>query len=265
MKLHALPITLAVAGLIFGARADFFDNFDSYANQAAFNAIWTANGGGSTLALESTNSFSAANAIAQSLTTAAQVNHLMAGIQGNVLDFSFRFYDAGGTRDFAQVYSRAGTVFTAGLNGALSFGSFNTTTSGKYAARFSAATPANGALFADGATIISATDTTGWFATSVSKSAGWHLMEVVGSVDPNNSAKDKFSFYVDGVLGGSVANAPDVTFNFAVLGGNNSSTPFGALYDDYSVSTVPEPGTLALSLLGGFAFALRAITRRRSC
>ncbi len=261
MKIKALVIILAASGLTLGARADFFDNFDNYANQAAFNSIWAADTGGTVLSLQSTTSFSAPNAIAQSTTVAARVNHLFAGVQGNVLDFSFQFYDSGGSRDFAQLYSRSGTTWTSGLNGALSFGSFNTTQSGKYAARFTSATPANGAIFGDGATIISSSDTTGWFATSITRANGWHLMEVIGSVDPNNASKDKLMFYVDGVLGGSIANAPDYAFNFAVLGGANSTAVPGSAYDNFSVSTIPEPAALAFSILGGLALAIRRVRR----
>src|SRR5438309_6880461 len=143
MKSTTLLTLLSVtAGLSLSARADFFDNFDGYSTQAGFNAVWAADTGGTVLSLQSANSFSGPNAIQQSTTASARVNHLMSGIQGNVIDFSFEFYDSGGTRDFAQVFSRAGTAFTSGLNGALSFGTFNTTQSGKYAARYTSATPA---------------------------------------------------------------------------------------------------------------------------
>ena len=258
-----LTAVAAAAGMVLNTRADFFDNFDGYANQAAFNAVWTANVGGTILGLESTTNFSAPNAIQQTTTALAQVNHLMTPIQGKVMDFSFKFFDNGGSRDFAQVYSRVGTAFTSGLNGALSLGTFNTTVGGRYAARFSAATPANGAVFGDGATIISTSDTTGWFALSITKTPGaWHTMEIVGGVDPSNSSRDIFKFYVDGVLGGSVANAPDFAFNFAVLGGNNSTTVSGAAYDDYSITTIPEPSSFALLTLSGLALTAGRLSRR---
>lgn len=257
MKFNSL-FMLAAAGLTLSAPADVFEPFD-YANQAAFNAVWSADTG-TGLTLQSGTAF-AGNAILQSTTAASRVNRLMPGVQGNVLDFSFQFFDAGGSRDFAQLYSRSGTTWGSSLNGALSFGTFNTTPGSKYSARFTAATPANGGVFGDGATIISASDTTGWFSTSVTRANGWHLLEVIGSSDPNNAGKDKLSFYVDGVLGGSIANAPDQAFNFAVLGGANSTTVLGAAYDNFSVITVPEPGALAFSVLGGLAFAFRRISR----
>lgn len=267
-----LAITATVAVTTLTVRADFFDNFDSYANQAAFNAAWAVdNGVAGTLALKSDLSFSAPNAISQSTTAATRLwRSLGSTIQGDLLDFSYEFYYTGnGTRDFAQVYSRAGTAWTSGLNGALSLGTFNTTAAGKYAARFTQATPANGAIFGDGATIISTSDTTGWFALSITKTAGWHFMEVKGAVDTGHAGKAIYDFYVDGVLGGSVANAPDSAFGFGVLGGANSSGTGGAVdvarYDDFSVSTlpVPEPSTIALSVLGGFALVASRIARRR--
>jgi hypothetical protein len=260
------------AALTLSARADFFDNFDSYANQSAFNASWTVDtGAAGILALEGTNAFSSPNAIMQSTTVATRLYHAMPNIAGDQLDFSFQFeIGSASTRDFAQVYSRAGSAWTSGLNGALSFGTFNTTAAGKFAARFTQATPANGAIFGDGATIISSTDTTGWFALSISRTTNvWHLMEVKGSLDPNHSGKAMYSFYVDGVLGGSIANAPDSIFNFGVLGGANSTgsgTPaILSYYDDFNVSTVPEPATLGFALVGALGFALSRFRPRRCC
>lgn len=265
-----LAITATAAVMALTARADFFDNFDSYANQAAFNSVWAVDTGvAGTLALRTDISYSAPNAISQSTTAATRLwTSLGSSIQGSLLDFSYEFYYTGnGTRDFAQVYSRAGTAWTSGLNGALSFGTFNTTTAGRYSARFTSATPANGAIFGDGATIISTSDTTGWFALAGTRTTGWHLMEVRGAVDTAHTGRAIYSFYVDGVLGGSVANAPDSAFGFGVLGGANSTGTGTAVdvarYDNFSVSAIPEPSTIALSLLGGFGLAAGVISRRR--
>jgi hypothetical protein len=253
---------LVIASVAVSARADFFDNFDSYANQAAMNAVWTVDLG-TALTLSTANSVSAPNSVSQSTTVASRIYHYLgSSIQGDQLDFSFDFYYTGtGTRDFAQVYSRAGSTWAAGLNGALSFGTYNTTAAGKFSARFSSATPANGAIFGDGATIISTSDTTGWFALSVSKTVGWHDMEVIGALDPNHTGKAIYKFYVDGVLGGSIANAPDSLFNFGVIGGGVSSGTGSAanvaFYDNYSVGIIPEPSSLALLILGGLAMAGR--------
>ncbi len=100
-----LAITTIGTLLTFSARADFFDNFDSYANQAAFNSVWTAQSGGTVLSLETATVSSAPNAISQSTTVAAQVTHLMNAAPLTGLDWTFNYYLSGNsTRDFAQLY-----------------------------------------------------------------------------------------------------------------------------------------------------------------
>ena len=267
-----LAITATVAAMTLTARADFFDNFDSYTSQANFNATWAVDTGtAGILSWESTTSFSAPDAISQSTTVATRLwTSLGSTVQGNVLDFSYEFYaTANSTRDFAQVYSRAGTAWTSGLNGTIRMGTYNTTAAGRFAACFSQATPANGAIYGDGATIISTSDTTGWFALAGTRTTGWHKMEVVGATDPNHTGKDIYKFYVDGTLEGSIANAADDAFGFGVLGGAVSTGTGSAVnmayYDDFSVATVvvPEPSSVALSLLGGFGLTAAAVSRRR--
>lgn len=74
--------------------------------------------------------------------------------------------------------------------------------------------------------------------------------------------------YVDGTLIGSTGFANAAT-EFSVVGfGLNNPAGGGAnsaFFDDLSVSSIPEPTSLALVCLGAVAICLYARTRRRSC
>jgi hypothetical protein len=273
MKSRMLLASVAIsAALILNARADLVDNFDSYASQAALLAAWNATaptGTGLQLSQSTPTPVSSPNDV--EVTTTASYRLVRAFGAGNAIaapsiHWSFNFYDGGGSRDFASLYAYTG-AWGAGLQTALQFGVYNTGVGNKYMARYSSIT---GAVYSDGATATTADGGTGgWFSLTSAASRGtgaWHSMVVWGSVDPGDSTKLKLSFYVDGVLGGSVANingagpAPYL-FTYATLGGAVSTTAAGSAFDNFSA--IPEPSSLTLGLLGGLALALRTVARRR--
>jgi hypothetical protein len=265
-----LAVTSTVALLTFSARADFFDNFDTY-TVGSLNGQggWTVDTG--TLNVTAAASSSAPNSVvwASSASSRAHIAVGGTGIAATALDWSFKFDDVGATRDYNALYAYTG-AWTVGLQTAMGFGDYNSV-SGKYMGRYSSIT---GATYADGA--LSDGGTAGWFSLGNGGGAGvalargtatlgWHFMEVKGLADPVNAGKAEFQFYIDNNLVGTVANLTSYNLTFATIGGAVSVGITGGNTDDYSVTTalVPEPSTLALSLLGGFGLASAAISRRR--
>ncbi|HOX56928.1 MAG TPA: PEP-CTERM sorting domain-containing protein [Candidatus Paceibacterota bacterium] len=258
-----LAVGAISAALTLTVRADFIDNFDSYANQAALTAVWNQALSGTEMLLDSSGTpaaVSSPNVVKQTTTAASRVGRSAGmGVQANLLNWSFDFFDAGGSRDFNGLYAYTG-AWGVGLETALAIGVYNTGTAGHYMGRYSAIT---GAVFADGA-VTTGTAGGGWFTlTGAPRGTGaWHDMQVLGMADPLNAGKTRLEFYVDTVLAGSIGNINSYSLTYAVIGGAVSTTTAGSATDNFSVVTVPEPSTLALSLLGGVG--LLWIARRRS-
>lgn len=261
-----LAIAATVAVLTLTSRADLIDNFDSYANQAALTVVWTADTGtGLQLSQSAPTPASGANDVMNTTTASARMHAtITGGVAANALDWTFKFYDNNGSRDYANLYAYTG-AWTAGLQTDLAMGTYNTGTASKYMGRYSAIT---GAVYGDGAVATTGdAGTGGWFSltSAANRSVGWHTMEVKGMADPVYTGKLELKFYIDGTLGGSISALTSYNLTFATLGGAVSTTASGAAYDDFSVATaaIPEPSTLALSLLGGLGLAATAISRRR--
>jgi len=264
MKINSvLSLTTIGSVLAFSARADLYDNFDSYADQAAFDAVWTTQVGGG-VDLYTGQSVSAPNSVMNPSTAAGQSWQLMAPINATLLDFSYDFYDfdaSNSARDSAMAYSRAGNAWSDGLNQILVIGKYNNIAGTKYFGRVAFA---SGATYGDGIGTVAST----WFqlnAASPDKSVGWHTARILGMADPVNVGMVRYEFYLDGILGGSVNNVNNslVGFNFAVLGSGLSTAPSPIAIDNVSFVTVPEPSSITLCLLGGFGLAAGVISRRR--
>ncbi len=77
----------------------------------------------------------------------------------------------------------------------------------------------------DGATAPAGT----WFQLGGAgdKSIGWHNARILGMADLGNPGMVRYEFYIDGLLGGSVANLNDrsVSFNWLVLGSGLTTVP----------------------------------------
>jgi PEP-CTERM motif len=263
MRNPNLVIITIGAALALSARADFFDNFDSYTTGSLNNqGGWVVDTG--TLNVTSANSVSAPNSVVWASSASSRAHRAVGGSGelASKIDFSFQFNDVGATRDFNSLYAYSGG-WLSGLQTVVAIGDFNTGVTGKYMGRYSAIT---GAVYGDGAVATTGDGGTGgWFSLTgaANKVNGWHLFDVQGSVDPDHAGKAKLWYYVDGVLGGSVANLPDYSLTWATIGGAVSVGITGGNTDDYSVGVVPEPSTAALAILGGSALALGVISRRR--
>jgi hypothetical protein len=269
-------IALAAAALSTGASAGILlqDNFDSYADQAAFQAAWPIGGATTTGGtLSNARSVSAPNSV--NFPTTAQRNDRSFTESGapdltNLIRFSVDFYDSNAAaapyRQVVQLIDGAGSssgqLVSLGMNNNQSI----TNSGGNfYMARIL------------GYTVPTTADPDGGPAESVGganaffklndygvglRSTGWHNLAVeITNVD--------YKFYVDGALAETVANSgftsSSTSYDKVRLGSGITSVN-EANFDDIDVEVnpvaVPEPSSVALCLLG--AAALLARPRRQS-
>src|SRR5882762_1867966 len=244
-RLMEKPSLLLIAGILWagvGQGAVFLDeNFDSYADQTAFQAAWPINGTASTVL--NNEQFVSLSQSAKGLTTATR-NARSVGEVGflnasaDIVIFRLNFYDSAGSasayRQYAELDDTAapsgsGQLYALGLN--------NNIVSTKYMARIL------GADGGAGAGAFFKLDDVG----SPDRSTGWHSLEADIS---DNDVK----YFVDGILSKTVniSALTDRSLDTVKIGSNLSATQV-AYFDDVHVEriTVPEPSALALILLGG--------------
>jgi len=256
----ALLGALALASAA-NAQVVFSDNFDSYPNQAAFNAAWnvSVSGGGGIVSRDHGSSFFD-QCIEQDLTGKASGKNFTAtsGSDAQPLVWSFQFYDSTQTANLRQFASiRDNTPELAQL---VAMGAYNDTTLTKNLFTGASVTAAD--LNTYYACRVAFGPGPNWFILNTegvpTRSTGWHeLMAVFGSTTAD--------FYVDGVLGMAdvpyAASAGALTFDRVTVGSGLSSANGVGYYDDVLVMVVPEPSALALSILGGFGLLVRRMRR----
>lgn len=256
----ALVGVLALAS-VANATVVFSDSFDSYADQAAFNAVWNVGlaGGGALLSTE--QAYSPTQAIKQpNNTTAYASGHDITAVSGSdaqPLVWSFRFYDstqAANLRQFATIRDNAPSLAQL-----VAIGAYNDTTLTKDRHTGNSVTSAD--LNTYYATRVAFSPGPNWFILNgpgaPTRSTGWHELKAV--------FKDTtVEFYIDGVNALSdlttsyAATAGAITFDRVTVGSGLSSAAGAAWYDDVKVELIPEPTTLALLAVGGL------LLRRRS-
>lgn len=257
-------ILLGSAGAAFGSTTIISDDFESYANQAAFEAAWPKSSpAGNSLQLSSADShsptksaFSEGNLARRNFRNFGQEVGLLVG-ESLVSEFWMTLTaDTTNMRQYCEVRGYAGAGLDPNLTGGgtlqelYALGVTNATVGG--AARFQARVAFGGSAFS------STADAAGWFNLDLSgtptRSAGWHKMriEVVRGV-----ASTTVNFYVDDVLGGYATDtsASNTLDSFVLGSGLTSNTTRNSYYDDVNVSIVPEPAGLAL--LGLAAMLMR--------
>ncbi len=278
---------LAGMAVVSPAASVFYDNFDGYADQAAFEAAWTPIGTvtplSATLATDQASSPLQSVRIDGTATTGQQRNqHSFAGTGPidtlTTISFSFDFYDsnpaAAPYRQFSVLQDGTGTatgqIVGMGLNNnqlaSASGGNF-------YMARITGYTPL--AIDPDGGPGESGTLTSGMFfklndfASSPLRTVGWHNLKVVIGTDDGLSAD--FAFYVDNLLAERVNNVGTAaqfrSYDYIRLGSGFSNAGNAAWYDNFSVdvtaAAVPEPSTVGLCLFGALALIFSRGRQRR--
>jgi hypothetical protein len=259
--------TSANAGIIVN------DNFDGYADQAAFQAAWPAIG---TVApqsgeLSTAQASSATKSIRSpgTATTGQSRNRLTFAETGtiavnNTVVWSFDFYDSAPTGSPARNYSNLqDTTGPSGTNQLVAMG-FNNNQSGAnsggqfYMARILGYSPA--AADPDGGPGETGTLGSGAFFKlndfSVgARSLGWHNLKV--AISTSDGLNTDYRFYVDGILAELVSNVGTAaslrSFDNIALGSGVSNGSTEAFFDNVRLETVPEPATLLLVGLVGVA------------
>jgi len=263
-RMRTSIVLVGVLGLASAANAQtvFFDNFDSYADQAAFNAVWNVGlvGGGGILSTE--QAFSSPQSIQQDLTAKSSGIDIspVSGSSAQPLMWSFRFYDStqeANLRQFATIRDNA-----PALAQLVAMGAYNDTTLTKDRYTDLSATAADLNLYY--ACRVAFSPGPNWFILNgpgaPTRSTGWHELSAV-------FRDTTVEFYVDGVnalsgLTTSYASAAGaITFDRLTVGSGLSSANGVGYYDDVMVQVVPEPTSFALLGLGCLAFL--AINRRQ--
>jgi hypothetical protein len=265
MKRVSLLLGLvALLACASGASAALVDNFDSYADQAAFQAAWPSWATNGT-SMNLIQGFGQSDS--QCVAGVASANNQVWNVRNldsftaykpdtNTVVFELSLYDTDTTlpaspnpgRNFIHMraYGDANgqgmpvayndPAPSKGLQGLVAMGLYESASAqvdggaggrGYYAFR----------LYYGGLN--------SWWATEAQRSVGWHTMKMVMDA---TSAK----VYVDGVLDSTVAwtdTAKLYAFDGVVIGSGLTSAGYDVAFDDVSVT--PEPATMLLLAAGG--------------
>jgi len=195
------------------------DDFDSYASQSEFEAVWSVNVG--TVTLTSSRSYSTPNSVYIGTSGGRADRNFTAayGTDANPLELSFRFYDTSAynlDRQYVQLYAYSGGNVTQ----IVCLGTYNS----DYAMRdyYAARVP-----YAPGPNWVVLNDT-----GAPQRSIGWHELKAV-------IKSTTIDFYVDGVLAKAnvsyAYSVGDHDFSQVRIGSGYSSTS-DANYDDMLIT-----------------------------
>jgi hypothetical protein len=283
LSIAILVATVAATPVLVQGQILLSENFDSYASQAAFEAVWTPIAGTApTSGTLTTDQFvSPMNSIRidGTTTTGQQRNRRSFTESGaittpNLIAFSYDFYDSSASaQPYRQYANLQDSTAPTGTGQLVSMGLNNTQTSANSGGNYYMARIL-------GYNVVTTADPDGGPAESVSgsgvyfklndfgvglRSTGWHNLKVEISTD--DALSTDFVFYVDGVLAEKVSNVGTAaafrSYDNVTLGSGVSNAGNAAYYDNFLVemAPVPEPGVTAL--LGIGLSALVALRRSR--
>jgi hypothetical protein len=275
IRTFLLAAALAGSGLAASHAATILsDNFDSYADQAAFEAAWPAIG--TVAPLSAVLSTAQAVSPTQSIqapgtaTTGQNRNQRIFGeigtlAIGDTLTWSFDFYDSAPTgspqRNFSNLQDSTAPGST---NQLVSMGLNNNQTGPNSGGQFYMARIL-------GYTVPTTADPDGGPAESVggagayfklndfsvgARTLGWHNLKAVLTTD--DGVATDYAFYVDNVLAEKVSDVGGAgtlrSYDNIRIGSGLSNGSTEAFFDNMSVEYVPEPATAALAFLASLGF-----------
>jgi hypothetical protein len=229
----------------------FSDNFDSYANQTAFQTAWPVVGTSTTL---DTTTFFSSGQSAQGGTAATRNTHAFTGTTptaSNAVEFSFRFYDSNSAAAAYRQVSEIDNTTSPGASGQLfAMGLNNNISSTFYMARV---------LGADGGTgsgsffKLDGTGTPNSGNSALTRTTGWHLLTV--DIFSTGTA----NFYVDGLLARTNIGTFTVRSMDTIRLGSGITSLNTANFDDVVVQTiaVPEPASIGMLAVASLATLCR--------
>src|SRR5688572_16733945 len=228
MRVSRVLLAAALALLFWAGNASaaviFQDNFDSYADQAAFDATWTAANTVGNGILSTAQSVSSPNSVSiptngTVATRRAGLTHAESGTLaiGDKFVYSFDFFDSSAAaspyRQHANLQDSAAPTLT---NQLISMGLQNTLASthdggNYYMARILGFTPT---FLPPTGTSANPAPTSGAYfklndpGTAPLRSTGWHNLKV--EISTSNGTSQDYRFYVDGILSKTILNVGTV-------------------------------------------------------
>lgn len=255
----ALLLSVACAGSAAAQIVRVFDSFDTYADQAAFEAVWPIAptspapvGGSNLLQTEADAGFppvTGANMIGLPTTgTRNQLNFAETGVPSasNVIRFSFDFYDTDAAVAPYRQYNNLQDGPATNSNQLVSIGLSNNQTIANsggnyYMARILGYTPTT--VDPDGGPDESVVGANSFFKLNDFgvglRSTGWHNLRV--DISSDDGVGTDYAFYVDGVLAERVSNIGTVprSMDHIRLGSGITSTK-AAYTDNMSLILNPD-------------------------
>ncbi|MCC6483675.1 MAG: PEP-CTERM sorting domain-containing protein [Armatimonadetes bacterium] len=100
----------------------------------------------------------------------------------------------------------------------------------------------------------------GWFNTSTSRSVGWHQARIVVGPALGDGTNDVW-FYIDDMVNPTLTHNSVLNYGYNVIEVNSKFGSQTGYFDDFSLTLVPEPGSLLA--LGAGLVSLAGVVRRK--